>query len=84
MTLYNPFRPHIVRLYSGKYAVRSWRFSYLGWAYFDNQRYGQDTYWWSKRCAYKWAVVDTLEKARELLTLSLFASRYDTGKYIES
>lgn len=81
--MYNPLRPHIVQLYDGRYAVRSWRLPYLGWGYFDNQRYGRDNYWWASRFAHKWAAVDTLERARELLNVSLFASRYDTGKYIE-
>lgn len=82
--MYNPFRPHIVQFHDGKYAVRCWKLDHFGWGYFDNQRYCRDNYWWSARAAYKWAVVDTLERAQELLSLALFTSRYDTGKYIES
>ena len=80
---YNPLKPHIVQLYDGRYAVRTWRLAYLGWGYFDNQRYGRDQYWWPAQHVHKWAAVATLDDARELLKKALFASCYDTGKYIE-
>lgn len=69
MKFYNPFRPHVVELSNGKFAVR--RLGDSGWKYFDNQRHRAEHYWWCDlQFAHNFAV-DSLEHAQELCELAI-------------
>jgi hypothetical protein len=66
MKFYNPFKPHIVQLSNGKYAVRRW--SLLAWEYKESWTLpGTDCYWWnSMEHVQKWCTVKSLEEAKAL------------------
>jgi hypothetical protein len=63
MKLYNPFKPHIVELSNGNFAVR--QLGSHGWSYMESRR--PYDYWW---CSFEFKhhfEVTTLERAQELL-----------------
>ena len=63
MKIYNPFKQHIVRFTTGKFAVRKLT---LWWNYkgLDSRI---NSWWISEEYIYKYCVVDTLEEAKKLL-----------------
>lgn len=67
--MYNPFKPHIVELYSGKFAVR--KLTTTGWDYFDNQKRYRDYFWWTvPEYQHKHCYVDTLVEAESIFEFS--------------
>lgn len=67
--MYNPFRPHIVELVSGRFGVR--KLTTSGWNLFDNQTRYPDNFWWSvPKYQLKYCYVDSLAEAQALLELS--------------
>ena len=67
--MYNPVKPHIVELYSGKFAVR--KLTIIGWSYFDNQKNYSDYSWWTvPEYIYKHCYIDTLVEAKAVFELS--------------
>ena len=66
MKLYNPFRPHIVELSNGNFAVRQLK-SY-GWRYMESRR--PHDYWWCSLEFKHHFEVTTLERAQELLGIT--------------
>ena len=61
--LYNPFKPHIIELVNGKFAVR--RRNIFAWEYKEHLTLSsEDVYWWNSiEDSYKWCCVDTYEQA---------------------
>ena len=68
--IYNPFKPHIAELSTGKFVVR--KLTMVGWMCFDNQLVKKDYYWWlgSSRSARMYFEVSDLDSARSLLEIS--------------
>ena len=66
MKFYNPFKPHIVELSDGWFAVR--RFTSTGGQYLEC-RIPYD-YWWSSLAFKNHFEVPTLERAQELLSIA--------------
>lgn len=67
MKFYNPFQPHVVEFSSGMFAVR--KLTKLGWKYYDNQRLGQDDYWWWMEHS-RHFLVDNLKRVQDLCALA--------------
>jgi hypothetical protein len=64
--MFNPLKPHIVELESGKFAVR--KLTGFGWGFYDNQRWGHCEIWWSNSHKFiQWFECDTLEQAHVAL-----------------
>lgn len=57
--LYNPFKPHVCQLVTGKYAVR--KLSVFGWEYLD--RVDRDQWWIIRERAAYCAAFSTKEEA---------------------
>ena len=77
---YSPLVPHIVEFPSGKFAVRKWGFSSMGWGYYDSQKFKKEDYWWHATEHEEWYKVDTLEEAKLLLELISLRKQVKSNK----
>ena len=62
MSLYNPFKPHLVEFSSGEFAIRI--FTWHGFKYYSSN--GVST-WKTCKCVNKYCRLKTVEEAEELL-----------------
>lgn len=69
MKLYNPFRPHIVELSNGNFAVR--QLTVYGWQYYDNQCGRLDDYWWNSLKFINHFKISSYSLAKEVLAIAL-------------
>lgn len=58
------WRPRVVH-FNGKYAVARFHIPCFWWTYLDRTVH----YWWSGKCAERWAVYDTAEEAKARLDI---------------